>query len=84
VQQGSHVSESSRAVEYFALEVGCVHVIAIPQRHEVLPFFRTVEPVHHEDVVDAAHVERPHERAADKTGATGDGDPASVERMHAS
>ena len=53
-------------------ECVAVHVVAVLQTDEVLPFFRAGEIVHHEDVVHAAAVQFPDNRAADESGSAGD------------
>ena len=58
-----------------------LHVIGEAQRREVAPFFVRAEDVADDDVVAAAPVQRPDQRAADEARAAGD-EHARIRKNH--
>jgi len=69
------------AVEDPAFEVVGVDVVREAQRNEVFPFFRRVESIDDENVVDPSTVQSPNDGASDQAGAAGHDDRTAVQRV---
>src|SRR5579863_3084239 len=84
---GAQMKDRTDAAEIVALvdaslELVSVEIVGKTQRHQVAPFFRTIEAIDDQDIVEAPAVERPHEGAANEAGAPGNDGRAVVEIKH--